>query len=126
MIVGIQMIRMEDFQETAAAADNGDEKAREFILTFLHWNKHFEDSDERPLCFSCAAVINRIDDLDDDDPGNMGGFGFAKLSKPGAEETEGFGCPFCSACQLKGHDKLCDQFAKMMEKELGVVAITVH
>ena len=126
MIVGIQMIRMEDFQETAAAADKGDEKAREFILTFLHWNKHFEDSDERPLCFSCAAVINRIDDLDDDDPGNMGGFGFAKLSKPGAEETEGFGCPFCTACERKGPDTLCDQFAKAMEDRLGVITMTVH
>jgi hypothetical protein len=126
MIVDIRMVRTEDFEKVAAAADKGVKNAREFILAFLHWNNHFEGIDERPHCFSCDAVIHQADDLDDDEPGNMAGFGFAKVGKEGAEETEGFGGPFCSACERKGPDELCERFAKMVEGKLGAAAMTVH
>jgi len=38
-VVGIQMIRIQDFEETARAADAGTEQAREFLQAFLHWDK---------------------------------------------------------------------------------------
>jgi|SRR6516225_4501163 hypothetical protein len=125
-VVGIQMIRIQDFEETARAADAGTEQAREFLQAFLHWDKHFQYTDERPRCFSCTKVIHRLEDLDDDDPGNLGGFGFAKLSEDGAKEIEGFGCPFCLDCTRKGAQRLSKQFSRLMERQLGLVAVQVH
>jgi len=60
------------------------------------------------------------------DPGNLGGFGFAKLSEDGAKEIEGFGCPFCLDCTRKGAQRLSKQFSRLMERQLGLVAVQVH
>ena len=125
--VGIQVIRQQDFEQTARAADEGQEAAREFILAFIHWNKMVteeieEGSSLRPKCFSCSTRIKHISELPKGKGGNFGGMAFGKLSDD-AGEVEGYACPFCYKCQLKGWEKLKWEFAKVMEKDLGLIGM---
>jgi hypothetical protein len=125
--IAIQVIREQDFEQIARAADEGQEDAREFILAFLHWNELMTQEIEeggslRPRCFSCSTQIKHLGEVPKGKDDNFGGMAFGKLDDDDGD-VEGYACPFCYKCQLKGWEKLKWEFAKMMEKDLGLIGM---
>jgi hypothetical protein len=118
-MVGIQVVRGSDFKKAAEAADEGDQKAKDFVLAFHYWVKAVEAGNDEPCCFSCGVIVRHSDDPDG---GNFGGLGYAKLKDKNGN-VEGYACPFCRTCERKGWKRLGHEFADQMVKELGLEGV---
>ena len=120
--IGIQVVRGEDFEETGRAADKGEKQAQQFLLAFAEWSQLVSEHPEfEPHCFSCAAVIRRVED-----DGNFGGLavGWIKHEDEMPNEAVSYACPFCIDCEPRGRKKLCKAFGDRMAEELGLVGLS--